>query len=65
MMKYLIIRVEYITNGEKTVCRQEIPTEDIEKTRKELNENANHILRRQTATGRKDYLHDAGTQDLL
>lgn len=35
-MKYLIIKVEYITNCEKTVCRQEIPTEDIEKTRKEL-----------------------------
>lgn len=36
MMKFLIIKVEYITDGEKTVCRQEIPTEDIEKTRKEL-----------------------------
>lgn len=36
MMKHLIIKVEYITAGIKTVCRQEIPTEDIEKTRIEL-----------------------------
>lgn len=35
-MKYLIIKVEYISEGVKTTCRQEIPTEDIEKTRKEL-----------------------------
>lgn len=40
MMKHLIIKVEYITEDIKTVCWQEIPTEDIELNRKESNEPA-------------------------
>lgn len=37
-MKHLIIKVEYITNGTKTVSKLEIPTDDIEKTRKGLHD---------------------------
>lgn len=35
-MKHLIVRVKYIIGRNKTVLRQKIPTEDIERTRKEL-----------------------------
>lgn len=37
-MKYLIVKVEYIMKEAKIICRQDIPTEDIEQTRRELHD---------------------------